>query len=59
MRVECSDLVVISIPVDAIPLVAVKVLNRVREGQVVIDMGFYERGVVRRYSVASEQGAVS
>ncbi len=37
--VECSDLVVISIPVDAIPLVAVKVLNRVREGQVVIDMG--------------------
>lgn len=37
--VACSDLVVIAIPVDAIPLVAVKVLNRVRDGQVVIDMG--------------------
>ncbi len=37
--VGCSDLVVIAIPVDAVPLVAVKVLNRVRPGQTVIDMG--------------------
>ena len=37
--VECSELVVIAIPVDAVPLVAVKVLNRVRQSQCVIDMG--------------------
>lgn len=37
--VEKSDLIAISIPVNAIPLVAVKVLNRIRLEQVVIDMG--------------------
>lgn len=35
----CCDLVVIAIPVDAIPLVAVKALNRVRKDQIIIDMG--------------------
>ncbi|MDE6483121.1 MAG: prephenate dehydrogenase/arogenate dehydrogenase family protein, partial [Rikenellaceae bacterium] len=34
----CCGLVVIAIPVDAIPLVAVKALNRVRKDQIIIDM---------------------
>ncbi len=37
--VGCSDLIAITIPVDAIPLVAVKVLNKVNDSQIVIDMG--------------------
>ena len=34
-----SDLVVLATPVDTIPLLAIKALNRIGEGQVVIDMG--------------------
>lgn len=34
-----ANLVVLATPVDTIPLLAVKALNRIREGAVVIDMG--------------------
>ena len=34
-----SDLIVLAVPVDTLPLLAVKVLNRVNDGQVVMDMG--------------------
>ena len=34
-----SDLIVLATPVDSIPLLAVKVLNRIDDHQVVIDMG--------------------
>ncbi len=34
-----ADLIVLATPVDSIPLLAVKVLNRINERQVVIDMG--------------------
>ena len=34
-----ADLIVLAIPVDAMPLMAVKVLNKVNDNQVVIDMG--------------------
>ncbi len=37
--VEQAELVALAIPVDAIPLVATKLLNRARAGQVVMDMG--------------------
>lgn len=37
--VEEADLTVLATPVDTIPLMAVKALNRVREPQVVIDLG--------------------
>ena len=37
--VEGADLVAIAVPVDVIPQVAIKVLNRVAENQIVIDMG--------------------
>ena len=37
--IEAADLIVLSAPVDAIPSLAVKVLNRIEEGQVVMDMG--------------------
>ncbi len=37
--IEQSDLIVIATPVDLIPTVAIKVLNKVRGDQVVIDMG--------------------
>ncbi|MDD3108520.1 MAG: prephenate dehydrogenase/arogenate dehydrogenase family protein, partial [Alistipes sp.] len=37
--VEEADLIVLATPVDSIPLLAIKVLNRTREDQVVIDMG--------------------
>ena len=36
---EGADLVAIAVPVDVIPQVAIKVLNRVTENQIVIDMG--------------------
>ena len=36
---EGADLVAIAVPVDVIPQVAIKVLNRVSENQIVIDMG--------------------
>ena len=36
---EDADLVAIAVPVDVIPQVAIKVLNRVTENQIVIDMG--------------------
>lgn len=34
-----AELIVIAVPVDVIPQVAIKVLNRVTESQIVIDMG--------------------
>ena len=37
--VEGADLVALAVPVDAIPQLAIKVLNRVTENQIVIDMG--------------------
>lgn len=37
--VENADLIVLSATVDAIPTLAVKVLNRIKEHQVVMDMG--------------------
>ncbi len=37
--VRTADLTVLATPVDTIPLLAVKALNLVREGQVVMDMG--------------------
>ena len=37
--IEAADLIVLSAPVDAIPSLAVKVLNRIEKGQVVMDMG--------------------
>ncbi len=37
--VEGSDLIVIATPVSSIPMLAIKILNKVRPGQVVIDMG--------------------
>ena len=37
--VEGADLVALAVPVDAIPQLAIKVLNRVIENQIVIDMG--------------------
>ena len=37
--VEGADLVALAVPVDAIPQLAIKVLNRVTETQIVIDMG--------------------
>ncbi|MFI3319988.1 MAG: prephenate dehydrogenase [Rikenellaceae bacterium] len=37
--VERADLIVLAIPVDALPTVAIKVLNRVKSHQTVIDMG--------------------
>ena len=36
---EGADLVAIAVPVDVIPQVAIKVLNRATENQIVIDMG--------------------
>lgn len=37
--VEGADLIAIAVPVDVIPQLAVKILNRVTETQIVIDMG--------------------
>ncbi len=37
--VSQADLIVLSVPVDAMPTLAIKVLNRVKPHQVVIDMG--------------------
>lgn len=37
--VDWADLIVLATPVDIIPLLAVKVLNRINEHQIVIDMG--------------------
>ena len=37
--IEGADLIAIAVPVDAIPQIAVKILNRVTPNQIVIDMG--------------------
>lgn len=37
--VDGADLIAIAVPVDVIPQLAVKILNRVTENQIVIDMG--------------------
>ncbi|MBE6193949.1 MAG: prephenate dehydrogenase [Rikenellaceae bacterium] len=37
--VEGADLVALAVPVDAIPQLAIKILNRVTDNQIVIDMG--------------------
>lgn len=37
--IEGAELIAIAVPVDAIPQLAVKILNRVTEHQIVIDMG--------------------
>lgn len=37
--VDGADLIAIAVPVDAIPQIAIKVLNRITDKQIVIDMG--------------------
>ena len=37
--IEGADLIAIAVPVDAIPQLAIKILNRVTPNQIVIDMG--------------------
>ena len=37
--VDSADLIAIAVPVDAIPQIAIKVLNRITDKQIVIDMG--------------------
>ncbi len=37
--IEAADLIVLSVPVDIMPTLAIKVLNRVKPHQIVIDMG--------------------
>ena len=37
--IERSDLIVLAIPVNAIPMLAIKVLNKISDRQIVIDMG--------------------
>ena len=37
--VDRSDLIVLAIPVNAIPMLAIKVLNKISDRQIVIDMG--------------------
>ena len=37
--IEGADLVALAVPVDAIPQLAIKILNRVTDSQIVIDMG--------------------
>ncbi len=37
--VAAADLIVLAVPVDALPLLAVKVLNRIGDSQTVMDMG--------------------
>lgn len=37
--ISAADLIVLAVPVDTLPLLAVKVLNRVNDKQVVMDMG--------------------
>lgn len=36
---DSADIIVLSTPVDTIPQLAIKLLNRVNEGQIVLDMG--------------------
>lgn len=39
MAADSADIIVLSTPVDTIPQLAIKLLNRVNEGQIVLDMG--------------------
>lgn len=37
--IECADLIVIATPVDSIPILSVKLLNKINKRQIVMDMG--------------------
>ena len=37
--IESADLIVISTPVDSIPILSVKILNKISKRQIVMDMG--------------------
>ncbi len=37
--IECADLIVIATPVDSIPILSVKLLNKISKQQIVMDMG--------------------
>lgn len=51
-----ADLVVLAVPVDALPLLAVKVLNRVNERQVVMDMGSIKGELCEVISMHARRG---
>ena len=51
------DLIVLATPVDAIPLLAVKALNRVGDRQVVIDMGSIKSELCEVISMHARRGA--
>ena len=51
-----ADLIVLATPVDTIPLLAVKALNRVGAGQVVIDMGSIKAELCEVISMHARRG---
>ena len=51
-----ADLIVLATPVDAIPLLAVKALNRVNDRQVVIDMGSIKGELCEVISMHARRG---
>lgn len=54
--ISLADLVVLATPVDTIPLMAVKVLNRVTERQVVMDMGSIKEELCEVVSMHARRG---
>ena len=54
--VEGADLIVLSAPVDVIPTLAVKVLNRVNDNQVVMDMGSVKTELAEMISQHPKRG---
>ena len=36
---ECADLIVVATPVDSIPIISIKLLNKINRDQIVMDMG--------------------
>lgn len=51
-----ADLVVLATPVDSLPLLAVRVLNKVRPGQVVMDMGSIKGAICEAVSMHPNRG---
>ena len=37
--IDCADLIVIATPVDSIPILSIKLLNKIKKDQIVMDMG--------------------
>lgn len=54
--ISLADLVVLATPVDTIPLMAVKALNRVTERQVVMDMGSIKEELCEVVSMHARRG---